>query len=617
MTLQKVLDNLNSFEKNSFLKIIDALIANNPGNEKKIDVILSENNKDLKNIDNINIAKVFNLLEDEFTEYIKSEFVNTSSQLDILIDLISREGNSIMKYDWFARLYDKEINDFKGKLKNFHSKITSSKSDLSDERKRDYQIYRGCLETAYNNDLKNNQDRKITTDELSILIRLGKELGLSQEEVKLINYQILPVKKQPVDDVISELKNIGVIFYSKKNNTVFISDEMVRVLHKVRNKQVGDKYYRRVLKALREPQINLVSRSHGIDWKGIDIDIKIKNIINEGIPFDRVLSEDIFKEGTTLTEKKKFINELCDKELNIESKIKGTKLEEKIENLITYFDEEERDPRVGISLDGYDRMLMELGEDVPEIRDLLKKEFQFQEDDILKSSFLLDFNLKPRDVLELLTETKIRSFCEGRNIKSRGNIITNILENYKDAENLFLENYESIGFRDIEVLRDNGIKIKESNLGVKFEEITKVIFDGLGFHVDEDLRQSLNTKKDKADIILNMGHGQLIVVECKTSKNKGFDKFSSVSRQLKSYSKRINNNDYKVIKSLLVAPEFSDDFVKECGLEYELNLSLIKASTLMSIFDGFKESRLEKFPHNLLMRDVLIQEDRVLKALEK
>jgi hypothetical protein len=26
-------------------------------------------------------------------------------------------------------------------------------------------------------------------------------------------------------------------------------------------------------------------------------------------------------------------------------------------------------------------------------------------------------------------------------------------------------------------------------------------------------------------------------------------------------------NNYKVIKSLLVAPEFSDDFIKDCGLE--------------------------------------------------
>ena len=65
------------------------------------------------------------------------------------------------------------------------------------------------------------------------------------------------------------------------------------------------------------------------------------------------------------------------------------------------------------------------------------------------------------------------------------------------------------------------------------------------------------------------------------------------------------------------APEFSDDFIKDCGLEYELNLSLITASSLMKILVGFKNSKMKVFPHNLLMRDVLIQEDRVLKAIAR
>jgi hypothetical protein len=76
-------------------------------------------------------------------------------------------------------------------------------------------------------------------------------------------------------------------------------------------------------------------------------------------------------------------------------------------------------------------------------------------------------------------------------------------------------------------------------------------------------------------------------------------------------------NDYRVIKSLLVCPEFSDEFIRECGLEYELNLSLIKASSLEKILNGFKISKHKKFPHNLLMRDVLIQEEIVLKAIGK
>ena len=76
-------------------------------------------------------------------------------------------------------------------------------------------------------------------------------------------------------------------------------------------------------------------------------------------------------------------------------------------------------------------------------------------------------------------------------------------------------------------------------------------------------------------------------------------------------------NDYKVKKSLLVAPDFSDDFVEECDLDYEINLSLITASSLIKILDGFKNSKHKKFPSNLLMKDVLIQEDRILKSIKK
>ena len=79
----------------------------------------------------------------------------------------------------------------------------------------------------------------------------------------------------------------------------------------------------------------------------------------------------------------------------------------------------------------------------------------------------------------------------------------------------------------------------------------------------------------------------------------------------------LKKNGYKVIKSLLIAPEFSDDFIKDCGLDYELNLSLITANSLYKILEGFKESKHVTLPHNLFMRDVLIQEDRIIKAIGK
>jgi hypothetical protein len=616
MKLEKILDTLNSFEKNAFLKIIDSIIANSPKNAIEIEKILSDKSKELKNIDNINVAKVFILVEDEFAEYVKKEFANTTSQLDILTDIIIKDGNCIMKQDWLARLYENELKVIDKKLKVFQKIFDSDNSGIKEQRIRDYKIYKACLHTAYTNDLEANQDAKITTDEQSILLTLSQHLELSQEEIKLINHIIVPFKKLEIDTVINTLKNIGIIFYSKKNSTVYVADEVVRILRKVRGKEVADKFFRRVLRYLREPQVNLICKKHNIDWR-LPLEQKIKGIIKEGISFSGVLTNDIFKEGTKVSEKKKVIIDLCDKELKISPSLKGATVEEKISNLIRYFENVEQDEKVGISIDGYEKLLIEVGEILPKLNEQIKDEFELQDEFVLKSNYLLDYNIKPKDILEIISEKDLDTFCKSKNIKTRGDLITNILDTYQDAENLYLENFENIGFRNLNVLKENGIQVKESELGVKFENLTKSIFTKLGFNVDEKLRQLLNTKKDKIDIVINLSNKELILVECKTIKESGYNKFSSVSRQLKAYINLATSKDFKVIKSLLIAPDFSDDFVKDCGLDYELNLSLITASSLINILNGFRNSKHKQFPYNLLMRDVLIQEERILKAIEK
>jgi len=126
----------------------------------------------------------------------------------------------------------------------------------------------------------------------------------------------------------------------------------------------------------------------------------------------------------------------------------------------------------------------------------------------------------------------------------------------------------------------------------------------------------LNSKKDKMDILLNLGNNEIIIVECKTSKERGYNKFSSVSRQLKSYQNLALHNDLRIVKILLVAPEFSDDFVTDCEMDTEMNLSLITASTLSNILEAMKTSKFESFPH-VLFRDIILNEERILKALSK
>ncbi len=617
MKLEQILDKLNTIEKTSFSKIIDTIISNRPQNIREIDkLLMNYSDKNLRSLDSHLFSKVFNLIKKEYQEYLNVQIGNSVSQLDILLDILIKDGNCIMSREWLGELYKKEVKKLKEKIKALNTKIIDKDLTEVSPRIRDFIIYRKCVETAYKNDIDNNQDSKITSDEKSILNTLALNFDLSQEEVKLINYSVLSIKKLNLDEIIELLKNSGIILYSKKHLEIYIPDEFIRLLRKYRGKEVADKYLRRILRLLKDSEINLICRQHSISRK-LTRREKIKEIINEGIGIRNILQFDIHKEGTNLTAKKKRVNEIVDKGLNLDY-LKGKTLDAKIDNLINYFNEIEKDEKVGISIEGYKTLLGDLQISIPKSKGIVQKEFEIQTEEVMDASLLLEYNLKPRDILEILDDSDIKNFCDKNSISTRGNEILNILNNYKDSQNIELENYADIAFRNINTLKENGIKIKESELGLKFEEITRQIFTELGLNVDENLRKEVSTSKDKIDILISIDDKEVILIECKSVKETGYNKFTSVSRQIKSYKNLLEKNDFRIIKSLLIAPEFTDDFVNEVEMDYDLNLSLIEASTLLSMVRSFKEStKLKTFPYMLLMKDVLINEERIIKALNK
>lgn len=157
----------------------------------------------------------------------------------------------------------------------------------------------------------------------------------------------------------------------------------------------------------------------------------------------------------------------------------------------------------------------------------------------------------------------------------------------------------------------------EAELGVTFENVTKYIFEKLGLEVDEKLRKKLNTEKDKMDILLRTGDSSVVLVECKTVKENGYNKFSTISRQVKSYKTLLEKNGFMVEKIIIVAPDFSEDFVADCGDEYTLPITLLKAGSLAAIYEAVKETGKNKFTLQMLARDILVQEDRIIRVLKK
>lgn len=616
MKLERILEKLNSLEKGPFLKIINNLSAEERNNPK-LEAILSRADSNLKNADAIQVVQAFEALSDHYVEFVMDDYSKISSRLDILLNIITRDGNCIMRLDWFAKLYDEEIKKQKKAIEAFKNDVNAEKPSMDAARVRDYKVFAACLKTAYLNDSEANFLPKITSDEQSILDSLAKALELSLDERTMIKYSVLGIKKViNIDDVITELKEKGLIFLSKKNNVIYVADEIVSLARKIRGREVADKYFRRVLLQFKEPQINLICRKHGIDSK-LQYNEKIEQIIASGVSFSGILKEDIYKADVKVTDKKKFISTLCDEKLSISPSIKGSTLDDKVDNLIAYFAKLYSEEKIGISAGGYDRLLNDIDSFVKGASKLIRNTFQLQEEDIMHGEFLSDFNIMPRDILELFTSDALTDLCIAREIKTRGNIIDNILATYKDTEDLLVENYESIGFRDINSLKENGITLSEAELGATFEEVTKYIFGKLGLDVDEKLRKKLNTDKDKMDILLRTGDNSVVLVECKTIKESGYNKFSSISRQVKSYKTLLEKNNFQVDKIIIVAPDFSEDFITDCGDEFSLPITLLRAGTLASIYNTVKLTGSNRFSLQMISRDILVQEDRIIRALKK
>ena len=616
MKLERVLERLNSFEKGQFIKIINNL-SSEEKNNPKLEAILSQADSNLKNADAIQLTQAFEALADRFVAYVMEDYSKISSQLDILLNIITRDGNSIMRLDWFAKLYEEEIKKQKKAIDVFKADVNAEKPSIDVFRVRDYKTFAACLKKAYFNDLESNFSPKITPDEQSILDTLAACLELSLDERTMIKYSVLGIKKnQNIDEVVSELKDKGLVFLSKKNNVLYVADEVMSLARRIRGKEIADKYFRRVLLQFKEPQINLICRKHGIDVK-LPYNRKVEDIISSGVSFSDVLKEDIHKNDVKLIDRKKVITALCDERLAIVPSIKGSTLDDKVSNLIDYFAKLYGDEKIGISTGGYERMLADLSANVKGAEKVIRDTFQIQEDDVMHGEFLMDFNIMPRDILELFPVETLSILCEAKAIKTRGNIVDNILAAYKDTEDLLVENYEHIGFRDINALKENGIVLSEAELGTTFEEVTKYIFSKLGLDVDEKLRKKLNTDKDKMDILIRTGEKSVVLVECKTVKENGYNKFSSISRQVKAYKNLLEKNDFQVDKILIVAPDFSEDFVADCGDEFSLPITLLKAGSLASIYNAVKSSGSTRFTLQMLSRDILVQEDRIIRALNK
>ncbi|MCG7541180.1 hypothetical protein EXT48_12780 [Pseudoalteromonas sp. CO348] len=614
MKLSSVLSLVNQVEKSKFINAIDRICLEAVKHDNKIATQLNKLDGQIKNATSNDITQLFKIVLPHFEKSVKEQLAMLGAQATLLTNILSRDGNCIARVNWIESLYTKEWELIDSKANELRSEIASiSDDDIFSEGKR-LGIYHACLKEAYSNDERNNREAKITDDERGILNVLAKHLDVTSDNQAGIEHLIDQIPKNGVQDAINDLREIGLVFVSRKRQTVYVPDEIVSLFHRLQGKELADKHLLRILRTFTDAELSNVLKNHRKKIRGVERKDKIVNIIKLGLSVTQILKVDMFSEGTPVNDCKDRLKTLI-QDLDLELDKFGSTIEERIDLILNALNQSSEREFNALSATGFKELFSTLQNHFPSLATILKQEFELEEQEELDVEKLRALSITPYDILYMLTNDEVKSVVESMGIKKRGNLRLNILSSFADATDKLIDNYGALARRDLTKLKSENIEVAEAELGVKFEEVTKAIFEQLGLEVDEDLRRSINTSKDKADILISLSEDDVIVGEAKTCKNGDFAKYSTTSRQVKSYVGRCEGAGKRVAQVLIVAPSFSDDFVESAEMDTEVNISLLEADGLKRILDAYRARRKPKFSAKLFTKGGLLKADLIAKNI--
>lgn len=614
MKLNQVLSLVNQVEKSKFITSLDKLCLdaakNNKALAKKIDNIDGQ----IKNASGSEITQLYFAVRDFYKVSVKEQILMNSAQTNLLVNILSRDGNCVARISWIESLYAKEWHILQSLAKELHAEIKASDSDSPNDRSKALSIYHACMSDAYTNDTRNNRDSKITDDERGILNVLSAQLGLTTDECAALEHLVDTIPKDGVLEALNILRDMGVVFISKKRQEVFVPDEIVELLNEIQGKDSADKHRLRLLRTFSDAELSNVLKAHGRKIRGIDRADKIHTIIHSGLNARELLAADMHAPEDNQNQRKDRLKQLI-ADLEIDTDKLGTTLDERIHLIITSLANATEKEFDSLSASGFKELMKTLEEHFPTIVKVIKAQFELEENEVVDTEKLRALSITPYDILYLLSNDEVKTVRDSMGLSKRGNPRFSILECFANATDKLIDNYDLLAKRDVNALREVGAEVAEADIGVKFEEVTKAIFEILDLNIDEEVRKEINTSKDKADIIISLSDDDIIIGEAKTCKSGDFAKYSTTSRQVKAYVSRAESLGKRVAQVLIIAPSFSDDFIESAEMDTEINISLLEAKGLKLILDAFKSKRNPKFSAKLLTKGGLLKAELIAKTI--
>jgi len=609
MKLSNVLSLVNQVEKSKFINAIDRLCSDAVKHDKKIAAQLNKLDGQIKDASSTDITQLFKIVLPYFEKSVREQLAMLGAQATLLTNILSRDGNCIARINWIESLYAKEWAIIDKRANELKSEIESVEDGETFNDGKRLGIYHACLNEAYSNDERSNRESKITDDERGILNVLAKKLDVTADDQAGIEHLIDETPKNGVQEALNELREIGLVFVSRKLQTVYVPDEIVNLLHRLQGKELADKHFLRILRTFSDAELSNILKNHRKKIRGIERKEKVQNIMKLGVAVSQVLQTDLYADNTPLNDRKERLKALI-QDLDLDLEKLGTTLEERTSIILNTLNTCTEHEFNALSATGFKELFSALQNHFPSLSSVLKQEFELEEQEELDVEKLRALSITPYDILYMLTNDEVKAVVESMGIKKRGNLRLNILNSFADATDKLIDNYAALARRDLAALKAENVEIAEADIGVKFEEVTKAIFEQLGLIVDEDLRRSINTSKDKADILIS-----IIVGEAKTCKNGDFAKYSTTSRQVKAYVNRCENAGKRVAQVLIVAPTFSEDFVESAEMDTEVNISLLEAEGLKKILDAYEARRNPKFSAKLFTKGGLLKADLIAKNI--
>ncbi|MCC2605747.1 hypothetical protein [Planctobacterium marinum] len=614
MKIANIITLINQVEKSKFINSIDKLCGDAVAEDKALAKRVAAIDGQIKNASSSEITQLFNVVSPYFEVSIRENLAMLGAQATLLINILSRDGNCISRISWIESLYAKEWKLIDSRAKELLKFIKESTDEESFSEKNSLEIYLACLTEAYQNDNRINREAKITDDERGILNILADKLHIPADDQAALEHTVDSIPKNNVSDALNALREIGLVFISRKQQMVYIPDEVVAILNRIQGKELAEKHLLRILRTFTDAELSTILKNHNRRIRGVERAEKINSIIHMGLKVSDILLSVMFAPESSLNERKERLkNLISDLDLNLDKL--GTTAEERAQLIIDALNSSAETEFNALSATGFKEMFSSLEQHFPTLPKVLRAEFELEEQDHLDIDKLRSLSITPHDILYMLSNDEVKIVAESMGTSKRGNVRLNILNSFADATDKLVDNFVLLAKRDLAALKEKNIEIAEADIGVKFEEVTKAIFEQLKLDVDEDLRKSINTAKDKTDIILSLSEDDIIICEAKTCKNGDFAKYSATSRQVKAYATRCENQGKRVAQVLIVAPSFSDDFVESAEMDTEVNISLLEAEGLVAILNAFKARRNPKFSPKLFTKGGLLKANLIAKNI--